>query len=75
MFEMQNIRKRSKMNKKLQKKIAMTLSAESVLGQYNFLKETKKNFPAEWAEYDDFSEQADIFEIALKERGINFTPI
>ena len=63
------------MDKKLQKKIAMTLSEESVLALHNYLKETKKKFPKEWAEYVDFSQQAKIFESALIERKIAFTPI
>ena len=63
------------MDKKLQMKIAMSLSENSVLAQYNFLKEVKKKFPEEWAEHVDFSQQAAIFETALKERGFTFAPI
>jgi len=63
------------MDEKIQKKIAMELSPSSVLGLYNALKETKYKFPKEWAENADFSQQANIFEKALKERGIDFTAI
>ena len=65
----------TKMNKKLQEKIAMTLSESSVLIQYDLFKEVKEKLPEEWKENPDFSQQAKIFEHALITRGIRFSPL
>lgn len=55
--------------------IAAKLSESSLRALHDALTDVAKNDPAEWDQWQDFRQQADIIEAQLLERKVEFTPI